>query len=98
MTSSRIVELADSIQTNTSKVEKYLSSHGIPTPSFDIETPLEMDLPDDIEACRVAILEATDELHSLIVGPMQTVNWLRVCKMDNLSISSIIMMMINSTP
>lgn len=78
MTSSRIVELANSIQTNTSKVDQHLSSHGIPTPSFDVETPLEMDLPDDIEACRVAILEATDELHSLVMGPVQTVNWLRV--------------------
>ena len=78
MASSRIVELASSIQTNTSKVDQHFSSHGIPTPSFDIETPLEVDLPDEIAACRTAILEATDELHSLIMGPVQTVNWLRV--------------------
>lgn len=79
MASNRITELANSIQTNTSELDQYFSSHGIPTPSFDIETPLEIDLPDDIEACRVAILEATDELHSLIMGPVQMINELKVC-------------------
>lgn len=78
MTSSRIVELANSIQTNTVKLDQYCSSHGVPSPSFDIDTPLEIHLPDDIEACRVAILEATDELHALTMGPVQAVNWLRV--------------------
>lgn len=78
MTPSRIRELADIIQTNTAKVDHHLSSHGIPTPSFDVETPLEMDLPNDIAACRLAVLDATDELHSLMLGPVGTVNRLRV--------------------
>lgn len=76
--SSRILELANSIQTNTSRVDQHFSSHGIPTPSFEIETPLELDLPDDIATCRLAIIEATEELHLLMLGPVQTVNWLRV--------------------
>lgn len=80
MASSRILELANSIQVNTSKVDEYFSAHGIPTPSFDIDTPLELDLPNDIAACRSAIIEATEELHSLMLGPIQTVNWLRVKK------------------
>lgn len=84
MTSSRILELANSIQTNTSKVDRHFSSRGIPTPSFDVETPLEMDLPDDIAACRLAILEATDELHLLMLGPVQTVNRLRVLQNSEL--------------
>ena len=78
MSSSRIVELGNSIQYNTLKIDLFFSFHGIPTPSFDVDTPLEIDLPDDIKACRATVLEATDELHSLILGPVQTVNWLRV--------------------
>ncbi|KAG8526570.1 uncharacterized protein KY384_008771 [Bacidia gigantensis] len=72
MTSSRIVELANTIQTNTWKVEQHLFYRGIPSPSFDVETPLEIELPDDIATCRKAILEATDELHMLVLGPVQT--------------------------
>lgn len=79
METHRIVELANTIQTNTFKIDKYLASQGIPTPSFDVGTPLEIDYPDDIAACRWAVLEATDELHALTLGPIQTANWLRVC-------------------
>ncbi len=78
MTSSRIVELASSIQQNTEKVNQYFSSHNTPTPSFDIETPLDINLPAEVSACRQAILEAIDELHLRILGPVQTINWLRV--------------------
>ena len=78
MSSNRIVELSNSIQANTAKLDAFFSSHGIPTPSFGIETPLELELPDDIKSCRSTLLEATDELHTLVLGPIQTVNWLRV--------------------
>ena len=77
MPGARIVELANSIQLNTLKYNHHLSSRGIPSPSFSVETPLSVDLPDDIAECRAAILEATDELHSLALGPVQHVNWLR---------------------
>lgn len=85
MASSRIVKLANSIQANTSKLDQHFSSHGIPTPSFDIETPLKIDLPDDLAACRMAIIEATDELQSLILGPVSTVNELRVLQNGDFS-------------
>lgn len=78
MPSSRILQLANNIQTNTSIVDRHFSSHGIPTPSFDVETPLEVDLPHAIAVSRLAIIEATEELHQLMLGPVQTVNWLRV--------------------
>lgn len=84
MASNRIVELANSIQTNTAKLDQHYSSHGIPTPSFDIETPLKIDLPSDLAACRMAIIEATDELQSLILGPVSTVNELRVLQYGEL--------------
>lgn len=78
MATSTIMGLANAIQTNTSKVDQYFSSHGIPTPSFDIETPLELHLPDDIALCRTAIIEATEELQMLMLGPVGTVDLLRV--------------------
>ena len=78
MSASRIVELGNSIQLNTLKLDIYYSSKGIPTPSFGIETPLEINLPDEFKACRQAVIEATDELHMLMLGPVHTVGWLRV--------------------
>ena len=78
MATSTIMGLANAIQTNTSIVDQYFSSHGIPTPSFDIETPLELHLPDDIASCRTAIIEATEELQMLMLGPVGTVDLLRV--------------------
>ena len=78
MSSNRIVQLSNSIQENTAKFDAFFSSHGIPTPSFGVETPLELEFPNDIKSCRSTILEATDELHTLVLGPTQTVNWLRV--------------------
>ena len=78
MSTSRIVELGNAIQANTLRVDLHYSSQGLPTPSFDAEAPLEHDLPNDIQKCRQAVVEATDELHMLMLGPIQTVNWLRV--------------------
>ena len=75
MAPTRIAELASVIQTNTSKVDQYLSSVGTPTPSFDIEAPLAFILPAEIAACREAVLEATDELNSLMLGPIELLNW-----------------------
>ena len=52
-------------------------------PSFEIESPLVLDLPDDVASCRAAIVEATEELSLLMLGPVQTVNWLRVFQNGN---------------
>lgn len=74
MPSSRIAELASVIQIETSRVDEFFSSQGIPAPSFDVDAPLGFVLPDDIAASREIILEATDELHSLMQGPIELLN------------------------
>ncbi|KAL9119451.1 MAG: hypothetical protein Q9187_003998, partial [Circinaria calcarea] len=65
---SRIVQLAAAIQSHTIKVDAYLTTHGLPSLSFDAEIP---SLPPDTEASRISILEATDEMADLMLGPRQ---------------------------
>ena len=71
MASTRIAELAATIHSNTTKLDDYLKTQGIKSPSFDVDTPDKLDLPPDIAGLREGILEATDELHHLIQGPVQ---------------------------
>ena len=70
MTSSRISELAAIIATNTEKVDLQLAAEGFPTPSFDADSPPRLLQNSRIVASRQAILDATDELHALMLGPI----------------------------
>ncbi|KAH9885690.1 S-adenosyl-L-methionine-dependent methyltransferase [Xylariomycetidae sp. FL2044] len=72
MSDTRIVELATRIATNTSKVSDYLAAHDLPQPSFDVNAPLYGAVPKDaaeIQALRQSVLEDTDELRRLMLGP-----------------------------
>lgn len=72
MTSStRITKLAELIKSNTERVDNYLNAKGLTTPSFDIDAPAELRLPPDVEQARQVVLDSTDELHRLILGPKQ---------------------------
>ncbi len=74
MASSRIVELANRIANNTAKVNDYLLSHDLPTPSFDVAGPLDTLIPKhelDIESARVAVIDDTLELRRLVLGPRE---------------------------
>jgi hypothetical protein len=66
---SRIVELASEIQTQTAKIDSYLSSQGLPSPSWDLDTPPSIVLSDAARAAQDALLEAMEELKALIQGP-----------------------------
>lgn len=69
---SRIAELASIIHEQTDKVDAYLASNNLPTPSFDISYPPTLSLPAEIQASRDAILEASDELTALMLGPVES--------------------------
>ncbi|KAI0020758.1 S-adenosyl-L-methionine-dependent methyltransferase [Xylariomycetidae sp. FL0641] len=72
MSASRIVELAANIATNTGILDDYLRANGLPTPSFEVDGPLESLVPQnehEIEAARVAIIDDTLELRRLVLGP-----------------------------
>ncbi|KAI9839036.1 MAG: hypothetical protein M1837_002290 [Sclerophora amabilis] len=68
--SSRINHLASIVVANTATFDEYVSSCGLPSPSFDHTTPLQLDLPDEIKRARDAILEASTELQALVLGPL----------------------------
>lgn len=80
MPSSRIVELASIISTRTSLVDEYYSAQSLPPLSFEpIEDSQQYTLPDSIQAAQNEILEATDELHAHMLGPMGILNQQLVC-------------------
>ena len=68
--SSRIAILAAEIQENTSKVDAYLKENGIPSPSFSPDNPLHVEVPEEIAAAQNAVVDATDELKTLMLGPV----------------------------
>lgn len=70
---TRIAELASIIQFNAMIVDQFISSKDLPTPSFGIKTPPELDLPAKIVASQSLVIEAMDELHALLLGPMETI-------------------------
>lgn len=65
---SRISELALLIRQHTCKIDEFLSSRGLLTPSFGLDTALL--LPDALLESQNAILQATDELNALVQGPV----------------------------
>ncbi|KAF2236496.1 putative O-methyltransferase [Viridothelium virens] len=73
---SRIVELSSIVASNTLKLDQYFASAGVPTPSFDIDAPVNIPLPPDLESLRESILDASTELNELLLGPRETmVDW-----------------------
>lgn len=70
MASTRIAELAASIQENTRNVDEYLQRKGLPSPSFDEDGPVDFKIDDeDIQKAREVALESSLELHELLLGP-----------------------------
>lgn len=67
---NRIVELAKRIQQRTLDIDIYLQQNDLPTPSFDEDGPSDLNLSSgEMAKARSDVLEATLELHDLILGP-----------------------------
>lgn len=67
-----ITELTAIISANTAKIDNYLSSQGLKSPSFEVDAPTEPLLPSDdpeLEAARLELIDATLMLHDLILRP-----------------------------
>lgn len=73
MATSRISELALVIARYTTEVENDLMADGLPCPTFGVDQPPTLVHNPKIAAARQAILEATDELHALMLGPISLV-------------------------
>ncbi|KAL1835547.1 hypothetical protein VTJ49DRAFT_6493 [Mycothermus thermophilus] len=73
---SRMVELAQQITEATEIVENYFKSQGLPSPSFDVDAPLDYpQLPEDVQKARLDIICLTRELNRLAHGPRESVRW-----------------------
>ncbi|KAK0656883.1 putative O-methyltransferase [Cercophora newfieldiana] len=70
---TRIAELASIIQEKTTILDEYLAAQGLPSPSFDESYPAIVQLPDGLMAARDALTEASDELRSLVMGPVSSI-------------------------
>lgn len=75
MSHARIVHLAHIISTNAQAIDAQLSAKGLPSPSFDPETPDDLlyGHGEEFEAARQAMIEATGELKMLVEGPRESV-------------------------
>jgi hypothetical protein len=71
MSSRRIVELANVIQTSVDKIDGYLISKDLPTPSFAADNPPRLLFGNgpEIDNARQSVVDATDELQALMMGP-----------------------------
>ncbi|KAI0424731.1 O-methyltransferase-domain-containing protein [Xylaria sp. FL1042] len=65
---SQIEQLAATISESVARLKKVLSSHGLPLPSFDENAHFQ--LPEATIADQDAIVDATAELHDLLLDPM----------------------------
>ncbi|KAL9112650.1 MAG: hypothetical protein Q9187_007749, partial [Circinaria calcarea] len=68
-----MLELAANISENTAKIDQYLTAQGISHPSFEIDSPVSLDLPESLQASRDAVLDANTELSELLLGPREIV-------------------------
>ena len=70
---SRIAELSSVISENTLKLDQYLRANGLPLPSFEVDSPVSLVLPETLQVARDAVLDANTELSELLLGPQEVV-------------------------
>ena len=72
MASGTVSQYLSQIEENTKKYLEYFKSRGLPEPSYDAGDGLDprQPPPSDIVASRDAAIEAADELHHLLLGPL----------------------------
>jgi hypothetical protein len=70
-TTPRIVELAAKISSSVSQLQELLSAQGVPSPSFTEDSPER--LPANTFDLQDAVLDATTELHELLMEPVRLI-------------------------
>ncbi|RAL07811.1 S-adenosyl-L-methionine-dependent methyltransferase [Aspergillus homomorphus CBS 101889] len=66
--SRRLLDLAASISTATTKMDAYLKERNLPYPSFEPNAP--QTLPRELQDAKDSILDAASELHDLLTDPL----------------------------
>lgn len=67
----RIAQLAVKISESVANILEILSDQGVPNPSFDDDGPFR--LPREASSAQDAVLDATAELHELLMEPLNLV-------------------------
>ena len=66
-----MVELASEISRSVAELQELVSAQGKPAPSFDEDSP--RTLPDGAGRLQDAVLDATLELHEMLLDPMSLI-------------------------
>lgn len=72
-TPDSVTQLLSQLNDNTKKYLEYFATRNLPEPSYDEGDGLDLQHappPDNIIASRDAAVEAADELHHLLLGPL----------------------------
>lgn len=67
----RMVELAAQISTSVAELQRQLTAQGAPSPSWAEDSP--EGLPADVSNLQDAVLDATAELHELLMEPLMLI-------------------------
>ena len=74
MSSSRLVQLAESVLRSAKALEAHFEQNNLPTPSFDADSPADFGISatgsSNAENARVEAIEAATELADLLQGPI----------------------------
>jgi len=76
---SRVLRLTDIISSKTRMIDEYLALNNLPALTWDASGPADFPVPssnDEIQIARRAVVNATKELHDLMVGPRETLRWM----------------------
>ena len=75
---SSLVDVSERISKNTTFLQHFLKTRGLPTPSFNVNSPREFPNPENeraVELVREAILADTKLLFDLVIGPVERLQW-----------------------
>jgi hypothetical protein len=74
---SRLIELANTIKRETETLDRYIKDNDLPGPSFDVDAPLTFTrLPDGLKKSREEVMRATKDLGALVTGATVSIRWL----------------------
>jgi hypothetical protein len=74
---SKLVELAQTISRETEKLDRHIEENDLPEPSFDVDAPLIFPkVSGELKKAREEVMRATKELRGLVAGPTESVRWM----------------------
>lgn len=67
--------LAADIQSQVDVINKYLTQHNLPQPSFEPDSPTELPLNSDVQRARLLLIEKAAALTNLAIGSADHLRW-----------------------